>query len=60
MSDEQLSQLQLETEKLAEHIEVSDYEFEPDQVAGILRMLAAGKSAEWIIEEYELQHEDGA
>lgn len=52
--------LKTEMEALAEHIETLDSTLEPDVFAGCLRCLVEGWSAPSIIEEYDLQHEDGA
>lgn len=51
--------LRKEVEKLAEKVEILDTELEPDVVAGMLRLLLEGFSADSIAEEYELRPEEG-
>lgn len=51
--------LRSEMEKMAEHMESLDHELETDDVAGILRCLLDGWTVAGIIEEYDLQPEDG-
>lgn len=54
MDERELEGIKREMEKLAEHLEGFGDEIDTDVVAGILRELAAGHTAETIIKEYGL------
>lgn len=56
-SEYELLRTQMET--LAEHLESLDDNLDPEVMAGVLRCLVEGWTVPAIIEEFDLEHEDG-
>lgn len=59
VSERELAGIKEEIEKLAAVLEGADGMFEGDAVAGILRDLAEGATADAIVEDYDITSDDG-